>query len=83
MARTALTITEVYQLASAITAVFTVRQAGEGTLIINDVNTDDDAAERVSKDTPGIVGLQFEQGLAKNTYMRATGTGWVVLIEEG
>ena len=40
-------------------------------------------AERISKETPGArEGLQFEQGLVKNTYFRATEAGWVLVLEE-
>ena len=47
---------------------------------------DDIAAEIVSAATPGARdGLQFEQGLIKNTYVKASeaNAGWEILIEEG
>ena len=86
MARTKLVVTDAYQLASGTAAIFTVKKAGTGQLLFNDINTDDIAAEIISAATPGARdGLQFEQGLIKNTYVRASeaGAGWVVLIEEG
>ena len=85
MARTKLVITDAYQLASAAVAVFTVKKVGAGKLLFNDVNSDDVAAEAISRETPGAIGMQFEQGSIKNTYIRASivNAGWEVLIEEG
>ena len=86
MARTKLVVTDAYQLASGTAAIFTIKQAGRGQLFFNDVNTDDIAAEKISAATPGArEGLQYEQGLVKNTYVKASeaDAGWVILIEEG
>ena len=84
MARTVKTPTSSYVLLSGTTFILTVKVAGEGVLFLNDVNTDDDAAEQISKGTPcARDGLQFEQGLVKNTYFKATGDGWVLVLEEG
>ena len=83
MARAVVEPTSSYALLSGTTFILTVKAAGTGVLFLNDVNTDDDAAEQVSKGTPGARdGLQFEQGLVKNTYVRTTGTGWVLVLEE-
>ena len=86
MARTKLVITDAYQLASGTAAVFTIKKAGTGRLFFNDVDTDDIAAEIISVATPGArEGLQFEQSLIKNTYVKASeaDAGWEILIEEG
>ena len=86
MARTKLVVTDAYQLASGTAAIFTIKKAGEGQLFFNDVNTDDTAAESISAETPSArAGLQYEQGLIKNTYVRASvaDAGWEILIEEG
>ena len=84
MARTVVTPTSSYVLLSGTAVIITVKKAGTGQLFLNDVNTDDDAAEQISISTPGArEGLQFEQGLVKNTYVRTTGAGWVLIKEEG
>jgi len=83
MARSIFTPTGTYALASGTAAVFTVKSVGEGQLFVNDVNTDDDAAEIISRETPFAVGLQLVQNLVKDTYIRATGTGWSIIVEEG
>jgi len=86
MARTKLVVTDAYQLASGTAAIFTIKKAGAGQLFFNDVNTDDIAAESISAATPSArEGLQYEQGLIKNTYVRASvaDAGWEILIEEG
>ena len=86
MARTKLVITDAYQLASGTTAVFTIKKAGTGQLLFNDVNTDDIAAEAISAASPSArEGLQYEQTSVVNTYVRASeaDAGWVILIEEG
>ena len=86
MARTKLVVTDAYQLASGTAAIFTIKKAGAGQLFFNDVNTDDIAAESISAETPSArAGLQYEQGLIKNTYVRASvaDAGWEILIEEG
>ena len=83
MARTVKTPTDSYVLLSGTTFVLTVKVAGTEVLFLNDVNTDDLAAEQISAATPGARdGLQFEQGLVKNTYFRATGVGWKLVLEE-
>ena len=83
MARTVVEPTSSYALLSGTTFILTVKVAGEGVLFLNDVNTDNDAAEQISRGTPGARdGLQFEQGLVKNTYVKASGTGWVLVLEE-
>ena len=84
MARTVVTPTDTYALLSGTSVIITVKAAGTGVLYLNDVNTDDDAAEQISSATPGARdGLQFEQGLIKNTYVRTTGSGWELVKEEG
>jgi hypothetical protein len=84
MARTVKTPTDSYVLLSGTTFILTVRKAGKGVLFLNDVNTDDDAAERISAESPGAKeGLQFEQGLVKNTYFKASDIGWELILEEG
>ena len=86
MARTKLVVTDAYQLASGTAAIFTIKKAGAGQLIFNDVNTDDIAADAVSAATPGARdGLQFKQGLIKNYYVRASvaNAGWEITVEEG
>lgn len=83
MARTVKTPTSSYVLLSGTTFILTVKAAGEGVLFLNDINTDDLAAEQISRATPGARdGIQFEQGLVKNTYFRATGDGWILVLEE-
>jgi hypothetical protein len=84
MARTVKTPTSAYVLLSGTTFILTVKKAGTGVLFLNDVNTDDDAAEQISAATPGTrEGLQFKQGLVVNTYFRTSGTGWeLVLVED-
>ena len=83
MARTVKTPTSSYVLLSGTTFVLTIKKAGTGVLFLNDVNTDDLAAEQISAETPGArEGLQFEQGLVKNTYFRTTGDGWILVLEE-
>jgi hypothetical protein len=83
MARTVKTPTSAYVLLSGTTFILTVKKAGAGVLYLNDVNTDDLAAEQISAETPGArEGLQFKQGLIKNTYFRASGSGWILVLEE-
>ncbi len=83
MAREVKVPTSTYVLLSGTTFIFTVKAPGAGVLFLNDVNTDDLAAEQISRATPGARdGLQFEQGLVKNTYFRATEPGWVLVLEE-
>ena len=83
MARTVKVPTDTYVLLSGTTFILTVKAAGEGVLFLNDVNTGDLAAEQISKETPGAKeGMQFEQGLVKNTYFRTSGEGWILVLEE-
>lgn len=83
MARTVKTPTGAYVLLSGTTFVLTVKKPGTGVLFLNDVNTDDDAAERISAETPGARdGLQVTQGLVKNTYFKTSGEGWALVLEE-
>jgi hypothetical protein len=83
MARTVKVPTSSYALLSGTTFILTVKKAGDGTLYLNDVNTDNDAAEQISAETPGArEGMQFKQGLIKNTYFRASGDGWILVLEE-
>ena len=83
MARTVKVPTSSYVLLSGTTFILTVKAPGAGVLFLNDVNTNDLAAEQISKGTPGASnGLQFEQGLVKNTYFRATEPGWILVLEE-
>lgn len=84
MARSVLTITTSYQLASAVAAVITIQKVGEGQILFNDVNTDDDAAHGIPKiEALGNRGLQVQQLSTANTYVRATGAGWEIIIDEG
>ena len=83
MARTVKVPTTSYVLLSGTTFILTVKAAGEGVLFLNDVNTDDDAAQQISRGTPGARdGKQIKQGLVVNTYFRASGDGWVLVLVE-
>lgn len=81
MARSVLVVTDSYQLASAKTAVFTIKKEGKGTIFFNTVNIDDDAAEALSR---GSRGEQIEQRSTVNTYIRASeaDAGWEIIIDE-
>jgi hypothetical protein len=68
MARTVFVPTTSYVLASSLAAVFTVQAVGQGQLIFNDVNTDDNAAHQIPRvEALGKRGIQV----------------WTVIVDEG
>lgn len=81
MARSVKNITETYQSVSAGAAVFSFKKKGKGTLFINTVNTDDDAAEEFSSEENE---RQAQQQSAVETFIRANDPdeGWVVIVDE-
>ena len=84
MARSLLIVTDTYQVASAKTAVFTIKKVGKGTLLFNDTNADDDTAEAISSDSKNAEGLQVEQRSTVNTFVRASlpSAGWEIIIDD-
>lgn len=78
MAQTLLDVTDTYQLAAAVPAVFTIKEAGTGKLFINDTDADDDTAHVF---TLGDQGRQIERRNTANTYIKATGDGWKIIID--
>jgi len=84
MPRSLVTITSSYVAISAVKATFTIKKVGEGTLYINDTDANDDTAEQFSK-------LDFQRGASNQviqwnnatTYVRSSGTGWQLIIDEG
>ena len=84
MARSLLVVTDVYQVASAKAAIFTIKKVGKGTLFFNDTAVDDVTADAISSDTRNAEGLQIEQRSTTNTYVRASvaDAGWQIIIDD-
>lgn len=77
MARQVITVTTAWQQASTGKAVYTVTKRGTGALFLN--TTEDDPTANVF--TPSV-GEQIEQTEAIITHVKASGLGWVVLVDE-
>ena len=76
MAKVRVAITESYQKVSSGTAVITIAVQGEGIILLDETGDDDTAYSLLAQ--PGD---QFEQTSNLDTYVRATGDGWVIVAD--
>ena len=76
MSRATITLTNSFQLVSSGVVTITVLTEGNGALVFNETATDSNANfEQASKED------QFIQTEAKDTYVRTTGEGWIILVD--
>lgn len=73
-----LTVTDTYQVASAREAIFTIHKEGKGTIYFSD-NQDDLTAKARAR---GSVGDKIITRTNVQTFVRATGDGWKITIDE-
>lgn len=76
MARATVVITQNFQLVASGVVTMTVVKQGKGTLIFNETSTDSNANTETA-----VAEDQFLQTEVKDTYVRATGDGWTLLID--
>ena len=69
-------ITTSYQQVATGAMVLTISKKGAGVLYINETAVDDTAYK-----TADLAGEQFQQTEALATHIRATGTGWEVIVD--
>jgi hypothetical protein len=80
MAKTTIILTDAYQSVATGAATFTIKQRGAGKILFNDVNTDDVAAYEYGQGSTEI-NEQFKENETRTTYARATGAGWVIIVD--
>jgi len=80
MSRTKLTVTQSWQSAFTGPGLVTVEETGEGVLLINDAESDITALAIKATDGPR---MQIDQRSTVETFIRATGDGWEVIIDIG
>lgn len=81
MARTAVTVTISWvEVLSATTGSIYVNKIGEGVLLVNDAGVDAGALAIKQDDGPR---KQVEIKGAIDTFVRATGTGWEIVTDDG
>ena len=80
MAVTKFIPTDVYQLVSASVVILTIKKEGEGTLFISPTDSDDDVSYNFSS---GSKGEQIEVRSTRDTFIRASGEGWDITVDEG
>lgn len=76
MAKTRVVVTDSYQKVSSGTAVITIVEQGEGLILLDETGDDETAYSLLAQ--PGD---QFEQTSNLDTYVRATGDGWVIVAD--
>ncbi len=76
MSKNTINVTSSYQQIASGAVVITVKTAGKGVLLF-DENQNDSTAYRSS----APVGEQFSQSQTVPTFIRATGDGWVVIVD--
>ena len=76
MAKVTIEITQTWQQVASGKATFTAKTVGEGTLLFNDSASDTNAYR--DKPNPGNQYLEDE---TRDTYCRATGDGWALLVD--
>lgn len=76
MARATIEVTKFWQKIASGGVLVTVDKRGVGTLMFNESATDVNASR--SSPAPGD---QFNQTESKETYVRATDLGWIVLVD--
>lgn len=76
MSRSAVTVTTSWALVASAVVTITVREFGNGVLMINDESVDATAEvyDMIKRE-------RVQQNANKPTYLKATGTGWVVIID--
>ena len=79
MARSKIVITESYQEIATGPAMITIRKVGAGTILFNDVNTDDIAAEFMHSTYKN---KQIQRTAVISTCCRSTGLGWEIVVDE-
>ena len=76
MARATIIVTMAWEKIAIGEVLITARKNGAGALMFNEVASDTDAYVFL----PGL-GDQFSETEAKDTYCRATGLGWEILVD--
>ncbi len=76
MAKVRVAITGSYQKVSSGTAVITIVERGEGIILLDETGDDDTAYSLLAQPRD-----QFEQTSNLDTYVRATGEGWIVIAD--
>ena len=76
MAKATVEVTQVFQQVASGAAIITIATKGSGSLLFNEVASDDDAYRfSAAKEE------QFDQSSSVPTFVRATGDGWVVIVD--
>lgn len=76
MAKADITVTQLWALVAAGPVVVTIDKVGSGAIFFDENQNDDTAYKSVP-----IPGEQFEQTASLETYVRANGDGWKVIVD--
>ncbi len=76
MAKARIPITQSYQTVATGVAIFTIDEVGDGAIFF-DTTGDDSTAYKVT----ALINEQFSENAVQDTQVRASGDGWVIIVD--